>query len=95
MELEFSGAVFEWRGPSPFYFVAVPEEESAMLESVSSLVTYGWGMIPVDVEIGSTQWTTSLYPKDDRYLVPLKSVIRRAEGIEVGDVVTLHVGVAL
>ena len=95
MELEFSGAVFEWRGPSPFHFVAVPEEESAMLESVSSLVTYGWGMIPVDVEIGATQWTTSLYPKDDRYVVPLKSVIRRAEGIEIGDVVTVHLGVAL
>jgi len=95
VELEFSGAVFEWRGPSPFHFVAVPEEESAMLESVSSLVTYGWGMIPVDVEIGATQWTTSLYPKDDRYVVPLKSVIRRAEGIEIGDVVTVHLGVAL
>ena len=95
MEIEFSGAVFEWRGPSPFHFVAVPEEESAVLESVSSLVTYGWGMIPVEVEIGSTRWTTSLYRKDDCYVVPLKTVIRRAESIEIGDVVTLHVGVAL
>ena len=95
MELEFSGAVFEWRGPSPFHFVSVPEDESSQLEAVSSLVTYGWGMIPVEATIGSTQWTTSLYRKDDRYVVPLKSVIRRAEGIGIGDVVSVQLVVAL
>jgi hypothetical protein len=95
VELEFSGAVFEWRGPSPFHFVTVPEDESVQLEAVSSLVTYGWGMIPVEVTIGMTQWTTSLYPKDDRYVVPLKSVIRRDEGIDIGDVVTVRLVVAL
>jgi hypothetical protein len=95
VELEFSGAVFEWRGPSPFHFVTVPEDESVQLEAVSSLVTYGWGMIPVEVTIGMTQWTTSLYPKDDRYVVPLKSVIRRDEGIDIGDAVTVRLVVAL
>ena len=95
MELEFSGAVWEWRGPSPFYFVTVPEDESALLEAVSSLVTYGWGMIPVEVTIGSTKWTTSLFPKDPLYVVPLKSAVRRAEGIGVTDIVAMHLVVAL
>jgi hypothetical protein len=95
MDVEFSGDVWEWRGPSPFYFVTVPDEESAELESMSSLVTYGWGMIPVEAEIGSTRWTTSLFPKDGLYVVPLKSMVRRAEGIGVGDVVTVQLGVAL
>jgi hypothetical protein len=95
VELEFSGAVWEWRGPSPFYFVTVPEDESAQLEAVSSVVTYGWGMIPVEVTIGSTKWTTSLFPKDALYVVPLKSAIRRAEGIDVNDLVAVHLGVAL
>ena len=95
MELEFSGAVWEWRGPSPFYFVTVPEDESAQLEAVSSVVTYGWGMIPVEVTIGSTKWTTSLFPKDALYVVPLKSAIRRAERIDVNDLVAVHLGVAL
>ena len=27
-------------------------------------MTYGWGMIPVSVRIGDTEWTTSLWPKD-------------------------------
>jgi hypothetical protein len=95
MELGFSGEVWEWRGPSPFYFVTVPDGESAQLEATSSLVTYGWGMIPVEAEIGSTRWSTSLFPKDGLYVVPLKSVVRRAEGIDVGDVVDVHLGVAL
>ena len=95
MELEFSGAVWEWRGPSPFYFVTVPEDESALLEAVSSLVTYGWGMIPVEVTIGSTKWTTSLFPKDALYVVPLKSAVRGAEGIGVTDIVVVHLVVAL
>lgn len=44
MELEFSGALWHWRGPAPFYFVTVPEEESLDLQAVSREVSYGWGM---------------------------------------------------
>ena len=95
MELEFTGNVWEWRGPSPFYFVTVPAEESAKIEAASAMVTYGWGMIPVEVRIGSSIWTTSLFAKDGGYVVPLKSVIRAAEGIEVGDVLTVRLRVAI
>ncbi len=90
MELEFSGEVFQWRGPSPFYYVATPDEESDDIAEVAPQVTYGWGVIPVQVQIGETVWTTSLFPKDGRYLVPLKDAIRKAERIEDGDVVTVR-----
>lgn len=93
MNLEFSGEVWFWRGPSPYHFVTVPEDESAELQETSALVTYGWGMIPVEVRIGSTRWTTSLFPKDGGYVVPLKDLVRKAEGIDVGDTVTLHLAV--
>jgi hypothetical protein len=89
VELEFSGEVWFWRGPSPFHFVTVPAEESAELHAASSLVTYGWGMIPVAATIGSTRWTTSLFPKDGGYVVPLKARVRQAERIDVGDTVTV------
>jgi hypothetical protein len=95
MEFEFIGTVWEWRGPSPFYFVTVPEDESAGLEAASLLVTYGWGMIPVEARIGFTRWTTSLFPKDGLYVVPLKSAIRKAEGINLGDTVNVRLGVSL
>lgn len=93
MELELSGAVWHWRGPSPFHFVTVPEDESAQLAAVARAVTYGWGMIPVSATVGGTTWTTSLFPKDGGYVLPLKDAVRRAEGLDVGDdvVVRLHV----
>lgn len=90
MVLDFSGEIIHWRGPSPFYFVAVPDEPSAAIEHVSSLVTYGWGCIPVAVTIGRTEFTTSLFPKDDGYLVPVKAAVRKAEAIELGDRVTIR-----
>jgi uncharacterized protein DUF1905 len=41
-------------------------------------------MIPVTARIGGTTWTTSLFPKDGRYVVPVKAVVRRAEGLDEG-----------
>ena len=90
MELEFSGEVIHWRGPSPFHFVTVPDEQSAAIELVSSLVTYGWGAIPVKARIGQTDFRTSLFPKGDLYLVPLKDAVRKAERLDLGDRVTIR-----
>ena len=87
MELEFEGEVFHWRGPSPYYFVAVPDPMCDDLRIAARDVSYGWGVIPVTVRIGATTWTTSLFPKDGGYLVPLKDRVRVAEDIAQGDVV--------
>ena len=95
MVIEFDGIIWYWRGPSPFYFVTVPAEQSENLKAVSGLVTYGWGMIPVDVRIGNTGWTTSLFPKDGCYIVPLKDKIRKAENLGEGDNVTVQLEVRL
>jgi hypothetical protein len=46
-------------------------------------------MIPVSAVIGGTEFTTSLWPKDGGYIVPLKDKVRRAENIEVGDEVSV------
>ena len=85
MRLEFSGEIWFWRGPSPYHFVTVPAREAAELDDVAGLVSYGWGMIPVSATIGRTTWTTSLFPKDGGYVVPVKDAVRRAEGLDVGD----------
>ena len=90
MVIEFSGKIIYWRGPSPFFFVTVPAKQSRDIKAVSSLVTYGWGVIPVYVRIGKTQFTTSLFPKDGRYLVPIKVSVRKAENLEKGDKVSLR-----
>lgn len=90
MQLDVTGEVFEWRGPAPHHFVQVPDEQAAAIEHASAIVTYGWGMIPVTCTIGTTTFTTSLWPKDGLYVIPLKVAVRRKERIELGDVVTVR-----
>jgi len=93
MALRFEGEIWHWRGPSPFHFITVPEREAAELHDMSRDVTYGWGMIPVTATIGTTEWTTSLFPKDGGYVLPVKDKVRSAEEIDVGDVVSVRMEV--
>jgi hypothetical protein len=95
MEIEFSGEIWFWRGPAPWFFVTVPEEQSRELKAISGYVTYGWGVIPVEVQIGSTVWTTSLFPKDDVYLVPIKASVRKAEKLADDAEVTIRLAVKM
>jgi hypothetical protein len=92
-DLAFSGEIWSWRGPSPYHFVTVPDEVCAGLRAMSTLVSYGWGMIPVSYRIGETTADTSLFPKDGRYVLPVKDAVRRAEGLAVGDTVTVRLSV--
>jgi hypothetical protein len=93
MNIEFKGKIWFWKGPAPWFFVTVPEKQSRDLKAISGIVTYGWGVIPVHVRIGDSEWKTSLFPKDGRYLVPIKASVRKAENLEEGDNVTVQLEV--
>lgn len=93
MDVTFSAELWFWKGPAPWYFVTVPDEECAAVEVMAAEVSYGWGMIPVTARIGGTEWTTSLWPKDGAYVVPLKAAVRKAEGIDDGELVTVRLSV--
>lgn len=93
MEFEFTAEVIEWRGPAPYYFVALPEGASEAIAEVAGALTYGWGAIPAAATLGGTRFTTALFPKDGVYLLPLKDAVRRAEGVKLGDRVALELTV--
>ena len=95
LDLEFSGEVVYWRGPSPYHFVAIPDDECRDIEAVSSLVTYGWGVIPVRAQLGATIWTTSLFPRKGRYLLPVRDAVRIAEEVEIGETVRVRLVIEL
>ena len=90
LHLAFSGELWYWRGPAPFHFVTVPDDESVALHALSAEVSYGWGMIPVRARIGDTDWETSLFPKDGGYVVPVKDAVRSAERLAQGDTVSVR-----
>lgn len=91
--LEFDGPVIEWRGPAPYYFVAIPEEESGDIKLAAKGLEY-WGQVPVEARIEGVDFSTALFPKDGAYLLPVKDAVRRASGIEPDDrvAVTMWVG---
>lgn len=89
MDLRFTGELWHWRGPAPWYFITVPEADSHALQAISSAVSYGWGMIPVRARIGGTEWETSLFPKDGCYVLPVKASVRRGEGLDEGSSATV------
>jgi hypothetical protein len=88
IEFEFEGPVVEWRGPAPYYFVDIPSEESADIKFAAKGLEY-WGQVPVVARIGDTEFTTALFPKDGRYLLPVKGAVRTSAGVEVDDVVVV------
>lgn len=92
MDFEFEGTVIEWRGPAPFYFVAIPPAESADIKLVAKGIEY-WGQVPVWVRIRDTEFSTALFPKDGRYLLPLKDAVRKATGLAVDDTVSVALDV--
>jgi hypothetical protein len=95
VDLVFAGRVIEWRGPSPFYFVPVPDDESAAIREVAAIATYGWGVIPVEARVGEVAFTTSLFPKDGGYLLPLKDAVRKPQRLSAGDDVTVEMTISL
>lgn len=90
MILEFTSQAIEWRGPAPFVFVPVPAAESEAIKCLSARLTYGWGCIPAMVTVGETRYKTSLFPREGRYLVPLKMAVQKAEGVGLDSVVAMR-----
>lgn len=95
MEYVFTARVIEWRGPSPYYYLPVPEEESADIREIAAMATYGWGVIPVVARIADVTFETSLFPRDGGYLLPLKDAVRRPQQLGVGDEVSVEMDVRL
>lgn len=92
MEFELEGPVVEWRGPAPFYFLQVSHEDSEDLKEAAKGVEY-WGQVPVLVRLGDVEFRTALFPREGRYLVPLKVAVRRAVEVEPGQTVRLRLDV--
>jgi hypothetical protein len=87
--IQFEAEVIHWRGPAPFFFAPLPKYEADEIARLSKLLTYGWGMIPVDVKISGPEFYTALFAKDGTYFLPLKDAVRKKTGITAGDIISV------
>jgi len=93
LEISFTGKVIHWRGPAPFYFVAIPDDQVGEVRWAARIASYGWGCVPVDASASQLAFRTALFPKDGGYLLPLKAEVREKLGIDLGDsmVITMRI----
>jgi hypothetical protein len=89
VQLSFETRVIYWRGPAPFFFAPTPPAFAEELRRVAKVVSYGWGMVPVEATIGGFVFKTSLFPKDETYLLPLKAAVRRKTSVTAGDLIAV------
>lgn len=75
-----------------WHFITVPLEISQQIRFFAGR-TSGFGSIRVSVRVGASRWDTSLFPDKASgcYFLPVKAMIRRAERITTGDMVSVEV----
>jgi hypothetical protein len=91
--IAFAAGIVEWRGPAPYLFVPVPAQHVGEIAWAARQASYGWGCVPVEARIGATDFTSSLFPRDGTYLLPVKVAVQRAERVGLGDRVAVEMRV--
>lgn len=91
MSYSFKAKVWIYQGgQGSWHFIGVPKELSEKIAAgQKAKVRRGWGSVRVRVLIGKTAWETSIFPdkKSRCYLLPLKAIVRKKEGIFEHDIV--------
>lgn len=92
MLLKFEAELFPWDAKPSVVFVALPEDHSDAIDQAVSL-TGGFGSVKVKVQLGDSEWSTSLFPSKEleTYVLPLKAAVRKKEKLEVGDVASVTI----
>jgi hypothetical protein len=73
----------------------VDKKQSALIKERYKGPRRGFGGVRVKVTLGKTKWETSIFPdkRSGCYILPLKSAVRRAEGVQAGDKISFTLNV--
>jgi hypothetical protein len=90
--VSFTSDLWEWSARENWFFVSVPAAESGDIHD-QPRPPRGFGSIRVRVTIGSTSWTTSMFPGSGNglYALPVKASVRAAEGLVPGELVEVSI----
>lgn len=83
-----------WKGSDAagrWYFITVPEEQSAEIKAHAFGSPRGFGSVKVEARIHDVTWRTSVFPLNSGgYLLPVKKEVRRKADLAAGDEVTVE-----
>ncbi len=88
MSWTFRAAAWKWdvRKEAGWVFVTLPPDVTDELDEAAGPDKAGFGSVRVAVRVGTSSWSTSVFPDTARggFVLPLKKAVRDREGIEVG-----------
>mgnify|MGYP006080990043 CR=1 FL=1 len=81
----FSGKVWKYKGQAGWHFITLPKKLSIEIRKSHGNDEEGWGRLKTLAKIGGSEWKTAIWydSKIDAYLLPVKSQIRKVEGIKL------------
>jgi Domain of unknown function (DUF1905) len=93
VQVVFDAELWLWdaRRTDAWTFVGLPAGESEEIRDLAGGLRRGFGSLRVRATIGSSTWTTSIFPGKTGYVLPVKRSIRVAEALDVGDTATVTV----
>jgi Domain of unknown function (DUF1905) len=94
VKVVFDAELWLWdaRPNETWTFVSLPAIQSEEIHDLARGLRRGFGSVRVRASIGSSTWTTSIFPASQAgYALPVKRPVRVAEGLDIGDVATVTV----
>ena len=93
--LLFSAELWMATASDAWVFVTLPPEASESVRDAVTTPPRGFGSVRVEVTLGDTTWRTSVFPEaaSGCFVLPVKKAVRRAEGVDLGDVAEFAVRV--
>ena len=91
----FTAELWLWPGDAGWHFVTVPAELSDDIANQQTGPRRGFGSVRVEVTIGTSTWSTSVFPDSGlgAYVLPVKKPVRTKEGLVDG--ATVDVGLVV
>lgn len=87
-QYQIEAKVWLYPGNAAWHFITVPKDISDDIKRLFGDRARGWGSLPVEIQLGSSTWKTSIFPdkREAAYIRPLKKEIRKKENIQLGDI---------
>ncbi len=94
MELVFDAELWLYPGKAGWHFVTLPRatgQQVKFYQGRDHALRRGFGAVRVIARIGTTAWTTSVFPdtKSESYLLPVKADVRAKEKLRHGTTVSV------
>ncbi len=88
----FAAEVWEHDGPGAWHFVSLPHDVADEILEIFGHRAGGFGSVRVEVTVGATRWSTSVFPDRKRgtYVLPVKKAVRSAEGLVAGGIAAVE-----